>query len=128
MRLDEQRDAPWQQQCKRRRTKLLVVAFYEPDDGGGLKGFFFLYFVHHTHSQYTQTVRERNVFLLLFYIISANWKCACEQTKNVIKPVRVTYYYNLAKIIMRFSINTKYYIMGAMQCSCINWVLTYIWL
>lgn len=53
---------------KRRRTKhkLLLVAFYEPDDGGELKKVFFLYIVHHTHSQFT--LRECFSFSSIQYI------------------------------------------------------------
>lgn len=75
MRLDEQRDAPWQQQCT--NDDVLNINCWlshsmNPTTVANLKVF---YFVHHTHSQYT--LRE---CFILFYIISANW-CACGKRK-----------------------------------------------
>lgn len=113
MRLDEQRDAPWQQQCT--NDDVLNINCWlshsmNPTTVANLNNFFF-YFEHHTHSQYTT---ERVCFFFCFSSIQyLQIGGAHVENENVIKPVRVTYYYNLAKIIMRFSINTKYYIMGA---------------
>ncbi len=125
-----QRDAPWQQQCT--NDDVLNINCWlshsmNPTTVANFK-FFYFYILYTIHIVSTQ-LREYVGWLCFFFVFASllliQYICICKlvrmwKTKMLSNQSGLHIYYNLAKIIMRFSINTKYYIMGAaMLLSCI---------